>query len=78
MGGGPFLAPSSFWGLHGLWPHSPTSYLSPKDTYNDHRIAMSAAVAASRCPVTVLGSECVSKSYPRFWEDYAAVKGETL
>ena len=47
-------------------------------SYNDHRIAMSAAVAASRCTVTVLGSECVGKSYPRFWEDYAAVKGETL
>ena len=48
------------------------------DACRDHRIAMSAAVAASRCPVTVLGSECVGKSYPRFWEDYAAVKGETL
>jgi len=48
------------------------------DACNDHRIAMAAAVAASRCPVTVVGSECVSKSYPRFWEDYAALKGETL
>ena len=48
------------------------------DACNDHRIAMAAAVAASRCSVTVLGSECVSKSYPRFWEDYAAVKGEIL
>jgi len=37
----------------------------------DHRIAMSAAVAASACtgPVTVLGAECAGKSYPRFWED---------
>ena len=48
------------------------------DAANDHRIAMAAAVAASLCPVTVVGSECVSKSYPRFWEDYASVKGETL
>ena len=48
------------------------------DACNDHRIAMAAAVAASRCSVTVLGSECVSKSYPRFWEDYDAVKGEIL
>ena len=48
------------------------------DACNDHRIAMAAAVAASRCGVTVLGSECVSKSYPRFWEDYAALKGEPL
>ncbi len=48
------------------------------DACNDHRIAMAAAVAASRCPVTVLGSECVQKSYPRFWEDYAALKGDAL
>lgn len=48
------------------------------DACNDHRIAMAAAVAASVCPVTVLGSECVSKSYPRFWEDYTSVKGERL
>ena len=48
------------------------------DPANDHRIAMSAAVAASVCPVTVPDSDCVAKSYPRFWEDYASVKGETL
>ncbi len=48
------------------------------DSANDHRIAMSAAVAASLCAVTVEGSECVNKSYPRFWEDYAALKGDAL
>ena len=48
------------------------------DACNDHRIAMAAAVAASVCPVTVLGSQCVQKSYPRFWEDYAALKGDAL
>jgi len=48
------------------------------DSANDHRIAMAAAVAASVCPVTVTGSECVQKSYPRFWEDYSALKGEAL
>ena len=48
------------------------------DAANDHRIAMSAAVAASLCAVTVEGKECVNKSYPRFWEDYASVKGERL
>ena len=38
---------------------------------NDHRIAMSAAVAASICEsnVTVEGAECVEKSYPAFWRD---------
>ena len=47
------------------------------DACNDHRIAMAAAVAACACEeaVTVLGSECVDKSYPGFWEDLAALKG---
>lgn len=44
---------------------------------NDHRIAMSAAIAATICkePVTILGAEAVSKSYPRFWEEYARLGG---
>mgnify|MGYP004547959903 FL=1 len=42
------------------------------DSFNDHRIAMSAAVAACICtgPVTVTGCECVNKSFPRFWEKF--------
>ena len=38
---------------------------------NDHRIAMSAAVASliSTDPVTILGAECAEKSYPRFYCD---------
>ena len=50
------------------------------DAMNDHRIAMAAAVAACGCleEVTVMGAECVSKSYPDFWRDFEAleVKGE--
>ena len=48
------------------------------DGCNDHRIAMMAAVAAVTCekPVTVLGAECVKKSYPHFWWDYTALGGE--
>ena len=48
------------------------------DTWNDHRIAMAAAVAACACrgPVTVTGRQCVAKSYPRFWEDFQQLKGE--
>ena len=47
------------------------------DSYNDYRIAMMAAVAATRCegPVTVLGAECVNKSYPAFWDDYENLGG---
>ena len=42
------------------------------ETCNDHRIAMSAAVAACLCreAVTVLGTQCVEKSYPAFWDDF--------
>ena len=45
--------------------------------HNDHRIAMMAAVAATRCaaPVTITGAECVAKSYPAFWEDYEKLGG---
>ena len=48
------------------------------DACGDHRIAMSAAIAAALCaaPVTVRGSETTSKSYPRFWDDLAMLKGE--
>ena len=47
------------------------------DSFNDHRIAMMAAIAATRCgkSVTVTGAQCVAKSYPNFWEDYEALGG---
>ncbi len=47
------------------------------DSVNDHRIAMSAAIAATVCkePVTILGAECVEKSYPKFWAEYARLGG---
>ena len=40
-------------------------------SYGDHRIAMSAAVAAGICDgeVVIDGAECVEKSYPAFWND---------
>ncbi len=47
------------------------------DCYNDHRIAMMLAIAATRCaqPVTLTGAECVGKSYPGFWKDYQTLGG---
>lgn len=47
------------------------------DSFNDHRIAMSAAVAATICkePVTIRGVECVKKSYPKFFEEYSRLGG---
>ena len=45
------------------------------DCYNDHRIAMAMAVAAVRStsPVTLIGAQCVEKSYPDFFEVYKAL-----
>lgn len=44
------------------------------ETHNDHRIAMAFAVAGlARGNVTIAKEQVVSKSYPRFWRDLAAV-----
>ena len=47
------------------------------DSVNDHRIAMSAAIASTVCTqsVTVLGAEAVNKSYPHFWDEFARLGG---
>lgn len=47
------------------------------DPMGDHRLAMSAALAAlaADAPVTVLNAHCVSKSYPTFWADLQSLKG---
>ena len=47
------------------------------DSFNDHRIAMSCAIASLICEkeVTILGAECVKKSYPAFWDDYKLLGG---
>ena len=48
----------------------------PVNPWNDHRIAMAAAVMAcySRIPVLVDHAECVAKSYPGFWQDFDALE----
>ena len=45
--------------------------------WNDHRIAMSMAVASTVCAESVIieGSESVKKSYPTFWQDFALLGG---
>lgn len=47
-------------------------------SYKDHRIAMTAAIAASHCTGEILleNSEAVEKSYPHFWQDYIALGGK--
>ncbi len=48
------------------------------DACGDHRIAMAAAIASTVCqsPVTILGAECVSKSYPAFWKEFTRLGGK--
>lgn len=48
------------------------------ECWNDHRIAMSLAVASCKCQgeMVVHGAESVKKSYPKFWDDFAAVGGQ--
>lgn len=48
------------------------------DAWNDHRIAMSMAIAAQSCkePLVLTGAASVAKSYPLFWEDYMSLGGK--
>lgn len=48
------------------------------DSFNDHRIAMAASVAACRCknPVIIRNAEAVNKSYPEFFNDYNKLGGQ--
>ena len=47
-------------------------------SFCDHRIAMMAAILATRCqkPVTLTEMECVEKSYPQFWEHFTMLGGK--
>jgi 3-phosphoshikimate 1-carboxyvinyltransferase len=47
-------------------------------TYDDHRMAMSFALAGLKSPgVTILNPGCVAKTYPRFWDDLTALISST-
>ncbi len=49
------------------------------DCAGDHRIAMAAAEASVNCrnEIILQGADCVKKSYPAFWEDFAQLGGKT-
>ena len=40
-------------------------------TYEDHRMAMSFAIAGLRVPLQIEDPDCVSKSFPTFWDYWA-------
>lgn len=48
------------------------------NSFNDHRIAMSLAIAATKCQneIVLEGYESVKKSYPSFWRDYETLGGQ--
>lgn len=48
------------------------------DAAGDHRIAMAAGIGATVAdgPVTILGAQCVNKSYPAFWDEYKKAGGQ--
>ena len=49
------------------------------DSFDDHRIALLAAAAATVCQKAVIlrNAGCVDKSYPNFWKDYVNLGGRT-
>ena len=47
------------------------------EAYNDHRMAMSFAVAGLKVPgIRILGERCVEKSFPGFWETWGKLYGK--
>ena len=52
----------------GLVPRAGDASVAPTiATYDDHRMAMSFALAGLVTPITIEHPECVSKSFPTFW-----------
>ena len=49
------------------------------DSFNDHRIVMSAAVASQKCEgyVIINDAQAVNKSYPEFFEDFNSLGGDS-
>ena len=47
-------------------------------SHKDHRIAMTLAIASTVCdePIILKDYECVSKSYPMFWNDFECLGGK--
>lgn len=50
------------------------------DSHNDHRMAMAAAILAltASSPILIKNPECVSKSYPEFWDHLERIQSNNL
>ena len=55
--------------IKGGWTHG-----AEIDTYNDHRIAMSFAIAGLKIPgIAIRDESCVKKSFPEFWNVFKSM-----
>ena len=55
----------------GLAIHPQPLHGAEIETYNDHRIAMSFAIAGLRVEgIVIKNPNCVSKSFPKFWDEF--------
>ena len=57
------------------WMHDP-GWRQPAEieAYHDHRMAMGFAVAGLKIPgIRIVGAECVAKTFPDFFECFAAL-----
>jgi 3-phosphoshikimate 1-carboxyvinyltransferase len=61
----------------GLTVYPPQAVLSGEvATYDDHRMAMGFAIVGLKVPgILLAGAECVSKTYPEFFEDLQSLVG---
>lgn len=50
---------------------------TPFNSHNDHRIAMSLSLLSTQFDIEITGSECVSKSYPGYFDDLKSL-GATI
>lgn len=58
----------------GLMIEGGTPTAASIETYNDHRIAMSFAVASKAAPgIEIADKKCVDKSFPGFWQELAKI-----
>lgn len=56
-----------------IWPGIPDAARPPFDPRNDHRMAFAAAVGALRWGGELKDAHCVAKTFPTFWEAWAAM-----
>ena len=59
----------------GLIIDGPTAWLGGNtESFGDHRLAMTMAIAGLLAPVSIEGTECTETSYPGFWETLEEVR----